>query len=252
MSVKSKILWIVAWTAVAMASLYPLMLSVGNIEAPHEQKSWLGEVVLILQDNFSFQDSERYILWLLLGLLLATLLLRVVIGNKKLQAIREFQVVRQIMGLIKVGETQVVALLPRMLGAPGQLKFSSGPALAVARTVAGLMNTQGGYLLIGVDKDGSCTGLEEDYKVLGKSDRENFHQHLLQVIGTILDPGCCALLKVSFHVIEGKDICRIRVKRASSPVYVHVGERSHFYVREGVHTRELEVTEALEYIERMS
>ncbi len=241
-----------AWIAVAMVSLYPLMLSVGNIEAPHKQKSWLGEVVLIIQGNFSFQDSEQYILWLLLGLLLAIFLLRVATGNKKLQAIREFQVVRQIMGLIKVGETQVVALLPRMLGAPGQSKFSSGPALAVASTMAGLMNTQGGFLFIGVDKDGSCRGMEEDYKVLGNSGRENFRQHLLQVVESVLEPSCCALLKVSFQVVEGKDICRIQVKRASFPVYVHVGERSHFYIREGVSTRELEVTEALEYIERMS
>ncbi|WP_460880953.1 AlbA family DNA-binding domain-containing protein [Pontibacter rugosus] len=103
-----------------------------------------------------------------------------------------------------------------------------------------------------MDKDGSCTGLEEDYKVLGKPGREDFHQHLLQVVGTILDPSCCARLKVSFHAMEGKDICRIQVKRAFSPVYVHVGEHAHFYIREGGCTRELEVTEVLEYIERMS
>lgn len=210
----------------------------------------MGSAALMFKDNFSLEESERYLLWLLIGLLIVVFILRVVAGNQKLQAIMELQVVRHMKGLFRKGDSQVVALLPRMLGVIGQPKYGSGPELAIAGTMAGLMNTQGGYLFIGVDKDGNCTGLEADYKVLGKPSREGFHQHLLQVVGTILDPSCCMLLKVSFHIFDGKDVCRIRVKRAFSPVYVHMGERSYFYVREGLCTRELEVREALEYIER--
>lgn len=154
--------------------------------------------------------------------------------------------------LFRKGESQVIALLPRLLGTVAQLKLVSGPELMVAGTLAGLMNSKGGYLFIGVDKDGSCTGLKGDYKALGKSGRDEFEKHLLQVVKTVLNPSCCALLKVSFHVVAGKDICRIQIKRASFPVYVHMTERSHFYTREGMRTRELEITEALEYFERMS
>ncbi|MCJ8167616.1 ATP-binding protein [Pontibacter sp. E15-1] len=254
MGVKAKILWIVAGIAGAMLSVYPLMLSMGNIEAQHQEKSWLGKGALMFEGTFSSQESERYLtaLVVMVGLLIAAFILRVAIGNKKLQAIVELQVVWQMTRLFRKGESQAIALLPRLLGTPGQLKFTSGPELAVASTMAGLMNTQGGVLFIGVDKDGSCTGLDEDYKALGKSGQDCFLQHLLQVVGIILDPSCCVLLKTSFHVVEGKNICRIHIKRASSPVYVHLGERSHFYIREGVCTRELEVTEALAYIEKMS
>ncbi|WP_460881049.1 hypothetical protein [Pontibacter rugosus] len=130
-----------------MASIHPILLSVGSIEASHKEKSWLGEVALILQGNFSFQELERYILWLLIGLLIAVFILRVIAGNKKLLALRELRVIRHMKGLFREGENQAVALVPRLLGAPRQPKLGSSPELAVASTMAGLMNTQGGISL---------------------------------------------------------------------------------------------------------
>lgn len=67
----------------------------------------------------------------------------------------------------------------------------------------------------------------------------------------MLDPSCCLLLKVNFYTISGKDICRVQVKRSPSPVYVHVGERAHFYIRAEKRILELDVREVLEYIEKV-
>lgn len=38
MGIKAKILWLVAAIVVAVLSLYPLVLSVGNIEGQHKEK----------------------------------------------------------------------------------------------------------------------------------------------------------------------------------------------------------------------
>jgi hypothetical protein len=52
----------------------------------------------------------------------------------------------------------------------------------VAKTVAGLMNFEGGTLLIGVADDGSILGIEHDLKTLKRADRDGFEQALRQVL----------------------------------------------------------------------
>lgn len=251
MSRKLTIVWIVAWIAVAALSLFPLILSIGGVEAQHQEVSWLGKAALILKGSSPFQESEPYLIWVLIGLLIAAFILRVLIGNKKLQAMKELYVTHQMATLLTKGESQMVALLPRLLGPNRQQSSYSSPELAIARIIAGLMNTQGGYLFIGVNNEGTCWGLEEDYQELGKPHRKHFHQYLLKAVQDMLDPSCCLLLKVNFYTISGKDICRVQVKRSPSPVYVHVGERAHFYIRAEKRVLELDVREVLEYIEKV-
>src|SRR5204863_506389 len=48
------------------------------------------------------------------------------------------------------------------------------PDLAIARTVAGLLNARGGILLIGLDDDGLPVGLYADDQKLDTADRERF------------------------------------------------------------------------------
>ena len=72
----------------------------------------------------------------------------------------------------------------------------------------------------------------------------------MHMVATILNAGHCLLVNVDFCDIEGKDLCHIQVKRSTSPVYVHLNDRAHFFMRKGNVTKELEVREALDYIEK--
>ena len=251
MSRKLTVVWIVAWIAVAALSFFPLILSIGNIEAQHQEVSWLGKAALMFKGSSPFQVPEPYLIWVLFGLLIVAFILRVLFGNKKLQAMRELYVTHQITTLLTKGESQVVTFLPRLLGADRQQSSYSSPELLIVKNIAGLMNTHGGYLFIGVNKEGTCSGLEEDYQEFGKPHQKHFHQYLVKAVQDMLDPSCCLLLKVNFYTINGKDICRVQVKRSPSPVYVHVGDRAHFYIRAEKRILELDVREVLEYIEKV-
>jgi hypothetical protein len=54
---------------------------------------------------------------------------------------------------------------------------------------------------------------------------------------------------VVFAEIEGQDVCRIMIEHGHRPVYLREGDQVQYYVRTGNLTRELDVEEAVRYIE---
>src|SRR5690606_15806240 len=53
---------------------------------------------------------------------------------------------------------------------------------AIAKTICGFMNAEGGTLLIGVADDGAVVGIENDYSTLGKPNRDGFELFLTQLV----------------------------------------------------------------------
>ena len=119
----------------------------------------------------------------------------------------------------------------------------------VLKTLAGYMNGSGGTLLIGVADDGSIVGLENDYKTLKKQDRDGFEQALMTAVATQLGGDACHSVQAVFQSVEQKDVCRVIVAPAHRPVYLRSGETPKLYVRTGVSTRELNVQEAVNYMD---
>lgn len=126
-------------------------------------------------------------------------------------------------------------------------RVNRGLETVVLKTLAGYMNGQGGTLLIGVADDGSIVGLQHDYSVLKKQDRDGFEQVLMSSVATRLGADACQCVQAVFHSVEGKDVCRTIVSQAHRPVYLRDGEVPKLYVRTGVSTRELNVQEAIDY-----
>jgi predicted HTH transcriptional regulator len=119
----------------------------------------------------------------------------------------------------------------------------------ILKTLAGYMNTGGGTLLIGVGDDGTILGLENDYKTLKKQDRDGFEQVLMTAVATKLGGDSCRNVQAVFHSIEQKDVCRVITSPGHRPIYVRDGETPKLYVRTGVSTRELNVQEAVNYMD---
>lgn len=119
----------------------------------------------------------------------------------------------------------------------------------VLKTLAGYMNSNGGTLLIGVADDGSIVGLENDYKTLKKQDRDGFEQAVMTAVATQLGGDACHSVQMVFHSIERKEVCRVMASPAHRPVYLRTGETPKLYVRTGVSTRELNVQEAVNYMD---
>ena len=114
---------------------------------------------------------------------------------------------------------------------------------------------QGGTLLIGVRDDGKIAGLESDYNSLKKNDSDYFEIHLRNLLKQQFGiPFITQNLVMEFPVIEGKEICAIRIAEGSEPVYItttdkHGNKTERFYVRSGNSSHEiLSLKEITEYI----
>jgi predicted HTH transcriptional regulator len=117
----------------------------------------------------------------------------------------------------------------------------------IVKTLAALLNSQGGTLLIGVTDEGGIYGLDADYGTL--KDRKNadgLEQFLTNLFG---GHGLVPLIKISFHVLEGKEICKIEVKASSKPVWTKSEGQEFFYVRTNNSSRESKGREITEYLE---
>jgi predicted HTH transcriptional regulator len=90
----------------------------------------------------------------------------------------------------------------------------------IAKTVAGLMNSEGGTLIIGVADDGTVPGLESDCGTLKKSDNDGFEQALRQVLSDYLGAEYSQYAHVSFPQHDGKAVCIIKIDRTPRPVYL--------------------------------
>lgn len=120
----------------------------------------------------------------------------------------------------------------------------------VAKTLAGLMNTQGGRLLIGVADNGDILGLDADLQTLRDKSPDGFERALTGVIKTYLGGAACTLVRCRFLKANEKLICWVLVEQGSSPVFLALSGTSKYYVRAGNATRELNVAEAHDHIQR--
>jgi hypothetical protein len=119
----------------------------------------------------------------------------------------------------------------------------------IVRTVAAFMNSDGGTLLIGVSDSGTIPGLVRDYKTLGKSQNADGYENWLTTrLLESMGKDRTRHIKISFQRIDGNEICRVDVERSTRPVFVHDPQgQERLYVRAGNSTRELSVSEALDY-----
>jgi len=122
--------------------------------------------------------------------------------------------------------------------------------LAVAKTIAGFLNAEGGTLLIGVADDGSVVGLKRDLAVMKTPDVDRYQLWLTDHMQTSLGKAAVTFVTVTFEVAGSVEICRIEVAPAEMPIFLNEpkGPRTaDFYLRLGNSTRRLLTDEVLEY-----
>jgi schlafen family protein/Eco57I restriction-modification methylase len=114
----------------------------------------------------------------------------------------------------------------------------------VQETVAGFLNADGGVLLLGVADDGSVIGLEPDLSTLKKKNRDGYELFLMDTLLGALGKDVSRCLRISFHLYDGKEVCRVTIAKSSKPVYIE----GALYVRTGNSKRSLSLPEAVEYV----
>lgn len=132
-------------------------------------------------------------------------------------------------------------------------KGDKDPAIEreIVKAVAGFMNARGGTLLIGVNDEREPVGLENDYKVTGKRNRDprdSFENWLTDLFDEAIGKPAMANMSVTFEEVDGHDVCRIDVDSSRTPVYAKFKQSKDFFVRSNNSTRSFDVEEAMDYI----
>jgi len=119
---------------------------------------------------------------------------------------------------------------------------------AVVKTVAGLLNADGGTLLIGIGPDRAPVGLDHDYPHVKPQNGDGFVNWLTTHLIIALGHTPVTRTRARITNYKGHDICRVDIAASASPVWARTStaERT-FYVRFSNSTRELPEGEVEKY-----
>lgn len=117
----------------------------------------------------------------------------------------------------------------------------------IAKTITALMNSDGGNLFIGVDDNQNMLGLIDDMSTLSKPNIDGFELHLVEIIKKFIGAGLMSHIKISFPVVEGTQICRIKVSKSGKPVFTQFEGKEDFFIRSGCSSQPLSREEQSAY-----
>ena len=116
----------------------------------------------------------------------------------------------------------------------------------VIKSIAGFCNTKGGSLLIGVNDDKKCIGIEAD----AFQNTDKFKNHLKNILDARLTQSVFSSIKTEFFKIQGKTICLIECEKSDTAIFVQYEGVTHFYKRNLESTDSLNPQETLEYCKK--
>ncbi|MEM4330725.1 MAG: putative DNA binding domain-containing protein [Candidatus Pacearchaeota archaeon] len=131
----------------------------------------------------------------------------------------------------------------------------------IAKSIAGLMNSDGGTLVIGVKekKESSqyeVVGIEKDLEKLKEQKKDfSLDGYKRMIIDDIIRPYFPAkvynkinsFLEFKFEIFEGKNVCLIKINPSDFPIFLSLEGRKIFMIRTETQTRQIQDEELVEY-----
>ncbi|GGD50446.1 GmrSD restriction endonuclease domain-containing protein [Muriicola marianensis] len=117
---------------------------------------------------------------------------------------------------------------------------------AVLKTINGFLNTDGGYLVIGVADDGAALGLDID----GFANEDKMDLHLGNIVMSRMGPETMLHIKPRFEDFKGSRIMLIDCKPSQVPVFLKNGSDEEFYIRAGGSSAKLIGRQLHDYIKQ--
>ncbi len=114
---------------------------------------------------------------------------------------------------------------------------NTGVLLSSLKTIAAFLNTRGGTLIMGVSDSGEIIGLEKDYKLCNKHNKDGLEQKIRSLLASRFVPQPTGKIKVSFEYLEDKQVCVVNVEQSKDIIHL---DGKDVYVREGNTSHKLE------------
>jgi len=160
------------------------------------------------------------------------------------------QEIADVRKMIEEGESQNVELKSSMCWNYEKKGKDKLVEFTMAKAVSAFMNSEGGYLLIGVGDDKQILGLDKDLAVVKKPDKDAFELHFTNVINKYLGKENRPHAKIWFETLDKKIIAVVKVDQSPNPVYIKSKQEEEFYIRLGNSSHPLNVREANAYIKK--
>jgi len=150
--------------------------------------------------------------------------------------------------LIKAGENSQVEFKASVRWDYREQRVNKVLETIIAKSIAGMLNSNGGLLLIGVADNGEILGLEPDRKTL-KSDSLDFYElTLTNILKDYIGLEYSRFVQFHFVEIDKKTICVCLIQKSAEPVFMKSGNDFDFWVRTGNSTRALNQRASHTYI----
>lgn len=130
----------------------------------------------------------------------------------------------------------------------------------LAKTLAGFLNTDGGYLIIGVkeNKDGGAdeiVGVESEYFELPDKCDDGYRR---MIIDSVIKPYLPSkifnhindYLKITFERMGGNTVCAIGASKSDVRVFITLNNTDKFFIRVDSSTREINGEEIVDYCDK--
>lgn len=152
--------------------------------------------------------------------------------------------------LISIGESDTLEFKSTLRLNLHTEKSDSAMELAVIKSIAAFMNTNGGRVLVGISDDGNVVGIETDKF----PSTDKFELHFRNLVRESIGVEFSDLITTGLHSVSGLKVFSVLCRPSLKPVYVswkNTGESQRkdlFFVRAGPQTESLGTKQAVTYI----
>jgi len=110
----------------------------------------------------------------------------------------------------------------------------------IAKSICSFLNTNGGYLFIGISDDKKALGLAPDFSLSqGKDPNDFFKLEFDDMINQFFSSSIHGKIKSDFHLFQEKDVFVVKVDKSDRPVFLKSQEENEFWIRGEASTRRL-------------
>ena len=118
----------------------------------------------------------------------------------------------------------------------------------ILKTICAFMNADGGDLVIGISDDRNALGLCLDYQTLRVPSRDGFENKLIGLVSAKIGDSFLRFVKVSFPIVDGVEVCRVKVSPSTEPVFLRDSGQEMFFVRTGNNSRPFSLSDTTKYV----
>lgn len=149
--------------------------------------------------------------------------------------------------IIEGGESNQVEFKPSLLYNFSTKKAGIGIKGIIAKAICAFLNSNGGFLIIGLKDNGEAQGLDYDFSLsAGKNEKDFFKLEFDQMLKYFLSFAVKSNVSGNFYQLDEKDIFVVTVTPSKQgPIFLNGQNGKEFYVRGEASSRQLTDMEEL-------